>query len=370
MPDPARAPRYTAAEVPGLRRDLAEWYGSPSGVQYYYQALLIGQQQIRPPGPPDRVARHLAAGEAGRLREGDLWYVDDDLCALLASAHPSMPAFAPRPSDLPSKVGFAVFAEPIAAYPAAVTRRDDVVELLAAAGGGGAELRDRADRLYADQARIVAVSWGPVDNPNWPAGGLWMSFYAASQLHFGDIIDDPDTARRARAMLPPLTVDNEAAIAWRPDGAPVDGYLLPSGDQQPGTLAWARLVFAAFQLAAQANLAETEQQRTPRPERRRTERAQLPARDVRVIRLRRGLATERDADPAADGDREWRHRWVVRGHWRNQWYPSLADHRPKWIAPYLKGPADAPLLGGDKVTVATANPPQRPAEDTAADGDR
>jgi hypothetical protein len=29
-----------------------------------------------------------------------------------------MPAFAPRPNDLPSKIGFAVFAEPIAAYPA------------------------------------------------------------------------------------------------------------------------------------------------------------------------------------------------------------------------------------------------------------
>ena len=37
-------------------------------------------------------------------------------------------------------------------------------------------------------------------------------------------------------------------------------------------------------------------------------------------------------------------------------HPKLNDHRPKWIAPYLKGPSDAPLIGGDKVTVVTAHP--------------
>jgi hypothetical protein len=46
----------------------------------------------------------------------------------------------------------------------------------------------------------------------------------------------------------------------------------------------------------------------------------------------------------------------VRGHWRNHWYPSLGDDRPMWIAPYLKGPADAPLLGGDKVAVGQRHP--------------
>jgi hypothetical protein len=199
----------------------------------------------------------------------------------------------------------------------------------------------------------VAATWGPVTNPNWSAGGLWMSFYALSAVHFGDVIDDPEAARRARSMLPPLTVDNEACIAWRPEGAPPAGYRLPAGDASPGTLSWARLVFAAFQLAAQANLAETEQQPTNRMERRRTERAGLPARDVRIVRLRRSIAADRDAEQTGAG-REWRHRWVVRGHWRNHWYPSISDHRPPWIAPYLKGPADAPLIGGDKVTVLSA----------------
>lgn len=341
-------PRYTASDVPALRRSLADWYGT-QGTQFYYNAITLGQQPIRPPGPAGPVARQLAAAETGRLRDGDLWYVDEDLCALVDAAHSTMPAFAPRPSDLPSPVGFAVFAEPIAVYPAEDARRDDVIDAFARTNDS---IRDVAERLYQKETRIIAASWGPLKNPNWKADGVWMSFYAPSGL-FSDGMIDEETARRARAMLPPLTVDNEAALSWRPDGEPVDKHLLHSGET--GTIAWARLLFAIFQLAAQTNLAETAQERTPRPERRRTERAGLPGRDVRIIRLRRNAAASSGGGQEG-ASREWRHRWIVRGHWRNHWYPSLSDHRPTWIAPYPKGPADAPLIGGEKVNVVGAPP--------------
>lgn len=41
---------------------------------------------------------------------------------------------------------------------------------------------------------------------------------------------------------------------------------------------------------------------------------------------------------------EWSHRWVVRGHWRDQWYPSQQEHRIIWVPPYIKGPDDMPLI--------------------------
>lgn len=189
---------------------------------------------------------------------------------------------------------------------------------------GDDTIRQVADRVYGEDVRIVAASWGPVHNPNWKAGGLWMSFYSPSILTNDGVLDEA-TARRAQALLPPLTVDNESAIAWRPEGEPAEPFLLHGGEGQDGTINWTRLVFAAFQLAAQANLAETEHQPTPRPERRRTERAGLPPRDVRIVRLRRSLASERDAEQT-DGGREWRHRWVVRGHW--QPLVSLAARPP------------------------------------------
>ena len=42
--------------------------------------------------------------------------------------------------------------------------------------------------------------------------------------------------------------------------------------------------------------------------------------------------------------RDWSHRWLVSGHWRNQWYPSEGVRRPIWIDAFVKGPSDAPLL--------------------------
>lgn len=44
-------------------------------------------------------------------------------------------------------------------------------------------------------------------------------------------------------------------------------------------------------------------------------------------------------------------RWVVRGHWRRQWYPSENRHRPIWISTYIAGPEGAPILTRDKVTI-------------------
>ena len=40
---------------------------------------------------------------------------------------------------------------------------------------------------------------------------------------------------------------------------------------------------------------------------------------------------------------EWQCQWLVRGHWRQQFYPSAGRHVPRWIAPYIKGPDDKPM---------------------------
>lgn len=36
-------------------------------------------------------------------------------------------------------------------------------------------------------------------------------------------------------------------------------------------------------------------------------------------------------------------RWLVRGHLRNQWYPSMSSHKLIWVPPYVKGPDGAPM---------------------------
>lgn len=42
-------------------------------------------------------------------------------------------------------------------------------------------------------------------------------------------------------------------------------------------------------------------------------------------------------------------RFIVRGHWRNQWYPSEGRNKPIWIMPYVKGPDGAPVQSPTKL---------------------
>lgn len=118
-------------------------------------------------------------------------------------------------------------------------------------------------------------------------------------------------------------------------------------------------VAAAFFSFVQTRLVESHPSVADRATRRRIEREgafaakpralapQAGGEYVRCIVLRRKVR-ESVAPTDADDNQErespdWQCRWIVRAHWRQQFYPSLRDHRWKLIPPYVKGPADRPL---------------------------
>jgi hypothetical protein len=368
-------PTLTAEETPGLRRELIEYLRTEQAAQMAALMIQAGRQPIRPPGPYDQVGRLLVRTEADRLAKADLWHIDSDLSELVDAAYPLMPQFAARPYDLPSRHGFATFAQPLTnLIREAVPEDRAAAEDLAQTAGAPSAIRRLLPHVD-EQVPIIAVSWGPAEESAvgvvgrvaarppkpWRHPGVWMSFYSMPIMRRQpDLMDALNPEQRAAyaTWTARITVDNECLLAWCPDGAPEQRYLIGPGAGHIGTAAWAAALFATFALARQGNVAEQDDLAVPRHERRRHERAGIPATGpVRVLRLRRGVgAAARKA--AGDGPgREYHHRWIVRGHWRNQWYPSIKAHRPKWIAAYLAGPDDAPLLGGDKVTTVSA-PPQ------------
>lgn len=74
-------------------------------------------------------------------------------------------------------------------------------------------------------------------------------------------------------------------------------------------------------------------------------------RRVTLIDLRPMRNVDADREPGESG-RVYRHRWVVRGHWREQPHgPGRELRRTTWIPTYTKGPAGAPLLATEKVLV-------------------
>lgn len=85
------------------------------------------------------------------------------------------------------------------------------------------------------------------------------------------------------------------------------------------------------------------------------ERAGRDVPEVTLVDLRRRHVTKDDGGPAdgtSGSGRAYRHRWVTRGHWRNQAYgPGRTLHRPVWIASHVKGPEGAPLLETEQVFV-------------------
>jgi hypothetical protein len=87
--------------------------------------------------------------------------------------------------------------------------------------------------------------------------------------------------------------------------------------------------------------------RGDRASRRRLEKAGQPIPAVKYVMLRK--IRRSTGDGAADIN--WSHRWMVEGHWRNQWHPRHQIHRQKYILPYVKGPDDKPLVLKDALNL-------------------
>jgi len=84
-----------------------------------------------------------------------------------------------------------------------------------------------------------------------------------------------------------------------------------------------------------------ESRRLPRSNRRRLQRETgIEDPKINIISLRRAQHTN---GQSKGGTREWSSRWLVKGHWRSQYYPSKQKNSPLWIMPYVKGPQDKPL---------------------------
>jgi hypothetical protein len=255
------------------------------------------------------------------LRDGALHYVAEQFCELVAVAAPSLPAAALAPHDLPDRRGVMYFSAPLpdanlgrpvtwAAVWTETIEHPDVEE--SQAGLLVWWLIDRESAFDRKGLRRTAVEHGftSEETEAWLRNGPPMVPAVVMMATFGKVLqDEPDVA-------------------------------------EPGSALWLlRHLLATWHMQRQ-RLAGSHLERPDRAARRRLQRAGRtddPA--VRVIDLRAPAVSS----GSGANDREYHHRWIVKGHWRQQWYPSIEDHRPVWISPHVKGPDGAPLLTGEKV---------------------
>lgn len=253
-------------------------------------------------------ARDLHASWGRDLQLAETYYVAPDICDAIVQASWSLPSDTTlRPNMSPSHKGFVYLSKPI-------------------------RVRWPGDNGGVDWC---AFTWGPYEQypPGYEPDG-----------------EGPDPSRMIREGQDITTYERRGswimpfgALGW-PYGDPVDGWKpIAAGDgiaAAPSNDLTRRFILAFFAFISQ-RIIVAPSQRAERSTRKRAGRVWVEEPLIRVVQLRRPASTthhDGDAQPV-----EWSCRWVVSGHWRQQWYPSTGDHRPVWVLPYVKGPESAPL---------------------------
>lgn len=116
----------------------------------------------------------------------------------------------------------------------------------------------------------------------------------------------------------------------------ISGTRDTTGDKHSSTLLFVRVINKLMG----EKIVTRSRYKASRSLRRYSQRINLPISEILVCELRRRSTP---SEPTGER-RNFSHRFIVHGFWRNQWYPSIGMHRQKYIADYIKGPDDAPLV--------------------------
>lgn len=221
-----------------------------------------------------------------------------------------------------------------------IWRSDVIKEAVRGAESLGGVTIDMESRFYSHAYNV----WGfdrllPMTDPLYPD-----AIYAIRALWFPAVRKDKNTLKTiifgtihtgGDDTAPPVIIRNCGEIAH--------GQILPESDGN-GDL-FAKQVYA---MICFMDLPFVLPQETPIPraDRRRTEKKCYSAPQVKTIVLRQ-LEKCQGADEEITEDRSTgRHltcRFIVKPHWRRQWYPSKKVHAPIRIEAYMKGPETAPF---------------------------
>jgi hypothetical protein len=288
--------------------------------------------------------------EAAKLERGSPVWVDENVMDLVTAAAPSFKPEPFYPEELFCEEGFAVLPRP---------------QYLTDVNGKRASFR--------------AFSWGPIlevwqtARESHPALHICLYAHADdgddySEEFITEAMERSGLSREEvvrnwkRTFGGSLSMFHSVPIRW---GQPYEEVMNnpPPGGHPAETAAeedaspysgradvrslW-QFLQAFFRLANQRVLTRTHT-RVRRPLRRdAARRGMKEGEGVLVVTLRRPKTPSPEGHEPEEGN--WSRRWIVSGHWRNQWYPSLNRHQQIWIAPFVKGPEDKPLvLHADRV---------------------
>lgn len=238
------------------------------------------------------------AGLADMARRAETYFWDAKLCPFLEKAASELPEWTLFAQDLPSPFGFLYFEKPIYETVDRIPVSEEERQQEHWTGEQTSYCRWIA---WASQDDGLRFFYDTVDHSGHP------SFFQPSPFEWQ--WNETRSFEGMNAALPPR------------------GHGWTRIDQ---------ILFTAIAFMSQ-RIVTTIKQRPDRAARRRLGIPHEPV--IRVIQLR---ARHSVVDSRGESEpQDWSCQWMVRGHWRNQ--PYKDGVRPRWIAPYVKGPEDKPL---------------------------
>lgn len=264
------------------------------------------------------IARELRQ-QAVALRQSDCWWVTPDMTAVALDASADLPEWTPAQA-MPDRQGLLVWdgGLPPLPWPGAP---DGVWE------------RNALGRRVPPLVTPHGVTWRTM-----PPGRLEVDVLTRADLLPAGSLHGSWQATPLMSVVTVVMTD-----MTRPAAPPTD-------------LLWAaglvHTLGATWLLSQQPTVAQQHPVTVDRADARSLGRAGLPVGDVRLVDLRVQQAPrEAEDEPGASG-RHLTGRHLVRGHWRQQpCGPRNSQRKPLWIAPFVQGPAGAPLIERDRVMV-------------------
>lgn len=315
--------KWGPALVPALRAETAEGFRvrGTQGRNVFAEYGQFGSAEVS--AGIQEAARKMTTF-ADDLEGCDLYWVSDAMAQMALEASHKMPLI--DPADRPSRSGFLCFQKPLPPLPVVDggwvrDAQGQVVEEVAAEGVVWVQHGDeidvslmvRPDRYESTfEQRTEGLGWAPLP------------------------FDEALVVTIPQGGIPDLNEPGSHGI--EPRYAPVTAFVgamwhLMSRDDLADT---SQITPAPIQGRGGARSAGSRQGRGGRPP--------VTLVDMKPLRQERAQADR--------SGRVYTRRFVVSGHWRNQAYgPERKARRTTWIAPYIKGPKDAPLESRERVTV-------------------
>lgn len=308
---------------------LWRFYRTPRGRRFMQEHFAFTAQSLR--GNTRVLLQALYTAEMGRLIDLDPLFVSAEMSDVVAAAAPH---FKPEPlleTDLLTPRGFLYFEQPIV-----VPDRD------------------------GDPTAINAVSWSRLwARPSDEAKAAEYDDAIQRSERIGSsylgVAEDELDKMGARTPGVGLVLYQQTPDGFEPGGPPLypihttpwyfgmtfDGNEMDENGRTSGAEWWWRVVQTTFRLMQQ-RIAAKHLMTPDRLLRKSARRAGFPDdRNTVVVRLRRELGEEQE--PSGE-TANYSHRFIVSGHWRNQFYAREGIHRQIWIGAFVKGSPELPLI--------------------------